>query len=204
MKIFSEVKEIKNILREELSQSGAKSKPLKLGELVRGGLRVMLAKHYLRKCHIGKLVSIKGVPKIGALGKITIGDRVRIWSDVCKSHLYTIPGSELFIDDNARINGVHISAQLSIHIGKNVRIAPNTVIIDSDFHSVSDHFAPGKSSPVVLEDDVWVGMNCVILKGVRIGKNAVIAAGSVVTKNVPAGTVYAGVPAKFIKKISDD
>ena len=58
---------------------------------------------------------------------------------------------------------------------------------------------PPSATPVIIEDDVMVGANCVILEGVRVGKGAVVAAGSVVTKDVPEGSVVAGVPAKVIK-----
>jgi len=61
-----------------------------------------------------------------------------------------------------------------------------------------------RSKPVTLEDGVWVASYAIILPGVTIGKNAVIGAGSVVTKNVPAGELWAGNPAKFIKKIENE
>ncbi len=60
---------------------------------------------------------------------------------------------------------------------------------------------PASATPVIVEDDVLIGANAVVLEGIRIGKGAVVAAGAIVTKDVPAGTVVAGVPAKVIKKI---
>ncbi|MBW0177667.1 MAG: acyltransferase [Sediminibacterium sp.] len=59
----------------------------------------------------------------------------------------------------------------------------------------------GPAAPVVIENDVWIGMNCLILKGVKIGHGSVIAAGSVVTKNVEPESIYGGNPAKRIKSI---
>ena len=53
--------------------------------------------------------------------------------------------------------------------------------------------------PIVIEENAWIGMNCIILKGVRIGRNSIIAAGSVVTKDVPDNCIAGGVPCKFIK-----
>lgn len=61
----------------------------------------------------------------------------------------------------------------------------------------------GVSAPVVIEDDVFIGMNCIILKGVRIGARSIIAAGSVVTKNIPADCIAAGNPAKVIRLLND-
>ena len=58
-----------------------------------------------------------------------------------------------------------------------------------------------KCAPVVIENNVFIGAHCIILKGVSIGENSIIGAGSVVTKNVPANQIWAGNPAKFIRKI---
>lgn len=92
-------------------------------------------------------------------------------------------------------------------IGKNVIFGPNPTIITGDhridvpglFISDSLEKKQENDKPVIIEDDVWCGANVTILKGVRIGKGAVIAAGSVVTKNVPSCEVWGGNPARFIK-----
>jgi len=87
----------------------------------------------------------------------------------------------------------------NIKIGKDVAIAENVIIRDSDNHDVLD----GKhvqSKPIIIGDHVWIGMNSVILKGVTIGDGAIIAAGSVVNKNVPPKVVAGGVPARVIKE----
>jgi acetyltransferase-like isoleucine patch superfamily enzyme len=88
-----------------------------------------------------------------------------------------------------------------VTIGANVRIAPYTIILDSDFHDVIDHFSEGRSAPVVIEDNVWIATRATILKGVRIGRNSVVAAGAVVTHDVPPNTIVAGVPARVIRAI---
>jgi tetrahydrodipicolinate N-acetyltransferase len=62
---------------------------------------------------------------------------------------------------------------------------------------------PPSANPVVIEDDVLIGANAVILEGVRVGKGAVVAAGAVVTQDVPPHTVVAGIPAKVIKEIDE-
>ena len=58
-----------------------------------------------------------------------------------------------------------------------------------------------KTSPITISDNVFIGTSCIICKGVSIGENAVIGAGSIVTKNIPANEIWAGNPAKFIRKI---
>lgn len=170
--------------------------------LINGLWSLFLAKIYLRNCtSIGKMVSVNGKPVIGNLGTINLGNEVRVWSNIVQAKLYTGQKGKLIVGKNSRLNGVHIDAQELVQIGDNVRIAPYTLILDSDFHDVRDHFAEGTSKPIYIEDDVWIASRSTILKGVRIGKGSVIAAGAVVTKDVPPFSVAAGVPAKVIKAI---
>jgi acetyltransferase-like isoleucine patch superfamily enzyme len=165
-------------------------------------LRLFGSKIYLRNCtSVGNLVSTNGKPRVRNNGEIHIGDEVRIWSSIEKCKLFTGKGGVIRIGKNSRINGVHIAAQKSVTIGDNCRIAPYTLIMDSDFHSVGDHFAVVEGKPIIIEDDVWLASRVIVLKGVTIGKGAVVAAGAVVTKDVPAYTLVGGVPARIIKKI---
>jgi maltose O-acetyltransferase len=147
------------------------------------------------------MVSVNGKPVIGNLGEIVLGDEVRVWSTIVQAKLYTGKKGKLIVGRNSRLNGVHIDARELIQIGENVRIAPYTIILDSDFHDLKDHFADGASQAIIIEDDVWLATRCTILKGVRIGKGAVVATGAVVTKDVPPRSVVAGVPAKVIKTL---
>lgn len=164
--------------------------------------RVLLAKIYLRKCtRVGRMVSVNGKPVIGNLGEIILGDEVRVWSTIVQAKLYTGKKGKLIVGKNSRLNGVHIDARELIQIGENVRIAPYTIILDSDFHDLRDHFSDGASKPIIIEDDVWLATRSTVLKGVRIGKGAVVATGAVVTKDVPPRSVVAGVPAKVIKTL---
>jgi maltose O-acetyltransferase len=170
--------------------------------LVTGVIKILLAKVYLRQVNsLGKYVSINGKPKLENLGYIRLGDEVRVWSKIIKAKIYTGPKGKLEVGKNSRINGAHIDAQLSIKIGANVRIAPYTIIIDSDFHDVRDHFSDGVAKPIVIEDNVWLATRSTILKGVTIGENSVVATGAIVTKDVPKNSIVAGIPAKIIKTI---
>ena len=95
----------------------------------------------------------------------------------------------------------------SARIGNNVKIGGCVLITDTDAHPM-DYVARRssnegtKSAPVVIEDDVWVGAHCIILKGVTIGARSIIGAGSVVTKSIPADCVAAGNPCRVIKIIN--
>ena len=91
-----------------------------------------------------------------------------------------------------------------IQIGDACMIAHGAYISDADWHGIYDRAQPvGKTEPVILEDNVWIGDSAIICKGVTIGKNSIIGAGAVLPQNtiVPPGSVYAGVPAKKIKSI---
>ena len=92
---------------------------------------------------------------------------------------------------------ININCYNSISIGNNVIISENVIIRDSDNHHINNKL---NQAPIVIEDDVWIGLNATILNGVTIGKGAVVAAGSVVTSDVPAGTLVAGCPAKVKKE----
>lgn len=108
--------------------------------------------------------------------------------------------------EGVQLNGTSITARSQrIVIGRHTMIAPNCVITDSDFHAPwpreSRHVEPGfeRDAPVFIGDHVWIGMNAIVLKGVRIGDGALIAAGSVVTRDIPADCVAGGVPARVLK-----
>jgi acetyltransferase-like isoleucine patch superfamily enzyme len=96
-----------------------------------------------------------------------------------------------------------------ILIGNNVTIGGNTVIYDTDFHVLDPHVRNDKSldkqqaikAPVCIGDNVFIGAHSTILKGVLIGDNSVIGGCLVITKDVPAGEIWAGNPAKFIRKL---
>ncbi|HET7360590.1 MAG TPA: sugar O-acetyltransferase [Salinimicrobium sp.] len=90
-----------------------------------------------------------------------------------------------------------------VRIGDNCLIAPNVGIYTAG-HDVQpvDRHKSGFAKPITIGKNVWIGGHCVILGGINIGDNSIIAAGSVVTKNVPENTIYAGNPAKKIKDIS--
>ena len=104
------------------------------------------------------------------------------------------------IGDGARI---HSGCFLEMtKIGKNVFIGPNVVFTD-DPHPMKCPYYKQCKGGAVVEDLARIGANSTILPGVKIGRNSLIGAGSVVTKNVPPDVVYAGNPAKFFKKVSD-
>jgi acetyltransferase-like isoleucine patch superfamily enzyme len=96
-------------------------------------------------------------------------------------------------------NNVEICCFKSIKIGNNVAISKGVIIRDSDNHVIGNNHE-GVSKPIIIGDNVWIGLNALILKGVRIGNGAVIAAGAVVNKDIPDFCLAGGVPARVIKQ----
>ncbi|GAO31958.1 galactoside O-acetyltransferase [Geofilum rubicundum JCM 15548] len=80
-----------------------------------------------------------------------------------------------------------------------MKCGANTLITDSDWHL--EDARTGKPQPIVIEDNVWLGVNVTVLKGVRIGANSVIGAHSLVVKDIPANVIAAGNPCKVIKAL---
>lgn len=122
--------------------------------------------------------------------------------DVFSGSRITInPGAILKIGNMKMFHGVVIDCFKSITIGNDVGIAEGVVIRDSDSHPIIINDCPisqDVSAPIVIEDHVWIGMNAIVLRGVTIGEGSIVAAGSVVSRNVPPHSLVSGVPAKVI------
>jgi acetyltransferase-like isoleucine patch superfamily enzyme len=148
--------------------------------------------------------------------KIIIGARAQI-----KGLLLVFKyGGEIQVGSDSYVGeGTRIWSGKEIKIGNHVLISHNVNIIDTNSHEINfeeralrydelifkgDWNEEGNviSKPIIIEDNVWINFNAIILKGVTIGKGAIIAAGSVVTKDVEPFTMVAGNPAKFIKKLN--
>lgn len=106
--------------------------------------------------------------------------------------------AKIEIGNNCGFSGVSIVANYRVIIGNNVTVGANTCIGDRDGHPEK---LGTKDAPVEIKDNVFIGMHCLILKGVTIGENSVIGAGSVVTKDIPANCIAAGVPCKVIRQL---
>jgi acetyltransferase-like isoleucine patch superfamily enzyme len=116
------------------------------------------------------------------------------------------PDSVLEVGKNFAMTGGSICAAEKVVIGNNVVVGANCTIVDTDFHPLdpeyrSQHPQESTTAPIIIEDDVFIGMNCLVLKGVTIGHGSVIGAGSVVTKDIPPGVIVGGNPARIIREI---
>lgn len=156
--------------------------------------------------------------RIHPTAKVTLGNGVQFnnkdnvgWYSRCR--IQALRNSRLTIGENTGISSSLIFCANSVTIGKNVKIGGGCRIFDTDFHNTKN-FKERRTSatdgpkaetrPVTIEDDVFIGTNCIIGKGVTIGSRSIIAAGSVVVKNVPSDEVWGGNPACFIKEIKTE
>ena len=170
----------------------------------------------LKKISIGKSCEFYGRPTINRyfLSNISIGNNCAFRSDTTsnlvginhKCIIATFDENAIIqIGDNSRFSGTVIGAKKRIIIGNKVLSGANVLITDFDWHAVDPklrHTSEGiKSAPVIIGNNVWLGINTVILKGVSIGDNTVIGANSLVVSDIPANVIAAGNPCKVLKKI---
>lgn len=112
--------------------------------------------------------------------------------------------STIVIGQGSQImNGCEFIARTAIEIGEDCLVGAQTTILDSDFHGLAPdaRLEAGKTNPVFIGSNVWIGTKALILKGVRIGKDAVVAAGCVVTNDVPVGAIVAGNPMQIVGSV---
>ena len=158
-------------------------------------------------------LTVKGKLGLASPGTIELGRNITIANESKynragvnhPTQLIARPGATLKIGNNVGISGGSIFCANSISIGDYVLVGANSKIYDTDFHALDymdrRQSKPPKTAPVVIEDDVWLCANVTVLKGVTIGARSIVAAGSVVTRDIPADTIAAGIPAKPISTL---
>lgn len=160
-----------------------------------------------KKVKIGKAFRVYGKFRVLGPGSVEIGDNCFVISNVIKSVsiVTTLPNAKIIIGNNVGFNGTTIQCYNKIFIDDLCNIA-DAYIVDSQAHHLSSDRRSLTddtvySQPVRINKNVWVSVNVVITHGVSIGENSVIGACSLVNKDVPENSLYAGYPAKFIKQI---
>ena len=174
--------------------------------------------HYGRRMNVFNKIYIRGK------GCIAIGNDFLFISDSglnpigsnVRGSMYTAtPEAKINIGDRVGISSSCLWAHQIITIGNDVNIGAGCLIMDNDAHPhdyvkrrngyIKEHLVDYRklipSAPVTIDDDVWIGARCVILKGVHIGARSIIAAGSVISRDIPSDCVAGGNPCKVIKKI---
>lgn len=132
-------------------------------------------------------------------GTLEIGRRAHLWPDV-KISITGTPSAPatVRIGPNSSIGDrTQIHACRLVEIGRGTRISWDVNILENNYHAQS-------KGPITIEDDVWIACRAIILSGVRIGRGAIVGAGSVVTKDVPPNTVVAGNPAHVVRQVTQE
>lgn len=171
---------------------------------------------WFQGCHVGNDFKSSGAIRVKAWasGSIVIGDGVRLlaaWRTnrvglTGPVHLQTWSGGKIEIGNRTGASSVVISSRSHVRIGDFCNIGGNVRIYDHDFHALDAETRRGPNGcsgsatcPITIGDDVFIGAEAIILKGVTIGDRAIIGAGSVVTKSIPDDCIAAGNPARIIK-----
>lgn len=124
--------------------------------------------------------------------------RLSVWSENGTKGSITIGNYSMICP------GVRIGSADEIRIGDGCMFADGVYVSDADWHGIYNRIAIGKTSPVSIEDNVWIGDSVIVCKGVTIGQNSIIGAGSVVAKSIPSNCIAAGNPAKIIKRLNPE
>lgn len=147
---------------------------------------------------------------------LVLGDRVRVYPGGWGGGFAVVKSGSISIGDDCVLAGTQFMCSERIEVGNRVITSYNAIITDADWHPRDPDLRrldtvaaapvnqgaerpPYSSKPVVIEDDVRIGINAIVLKGVRIGRGAEVASGAVVTADVPPGSVVAGNPARVQK-----
>lgn len=156
-----------------------------------------VAARRLRPLTVGRWAQCRGRPVVDATDAMA-GDAFRVFSLEATT---VISGSgRLRIGDDVFINsGTRIRCDRSVTIGDHTMIAFDVVIMDTDAHGLEG--GPVRTAPVAIGSGVWIGARAIILPGVSVGRRSVVAAGSVVTRDVPMDTLVAGNPAVPVRTL---
>ena len=154
------------------------------------------------RIHCGRRrVFWRGRLQLDARGSISIGDDLKAYAAPIPARISAGPEGSVELGNGVFVNyGVEIYAARSVTIGDNVHIADLAAIYDTDFHQLEEG-AEVRVAAVKIGADAWIGRQAIVLPGVTIGDHAVVAAGSIVTKDVPARTLVAGNPASVKRQL---
>jgi acetyltransferase-like isoleucine patch superfamily enzyme len=166
------------LFRKKFASIAARPVTWGIWNIVVYGPDIHLGKNVTIAAGDGAVTNFTSVSRAGRKGSIKIGNNVVIMS------------------------GVRISSASEVVIGDDCLIAGFCYITDADWHDVYDRLSsPGKTSPVIIERGVWLCDSAIICKGVHIGENSIVGAGSVVRRDVPPNVIVAGNPAKVVKRL---
>jgi acetyltransferase-like isoleucine patch superfamily enzyme len=150
---------------------------------------------------VGRVLCVGRPPILFTGGHVSVGPNVIFRGLMLRAEFGAVSGGVITVGEDTFINeGSSIVAHHSVQIGTNCRIGEFVGIFDTDHHAV-DSAKNVRFAPVEIGNNVWIGRAAIVLPGVRIGNNSVVASGSVVTADVPVNTLVAGNPARVVRKL---
>jgi acetyltransferase-like isoleucine patch superfamily enzyme len=159
------------------------------------------------RVQFGRNFETNGRLVIQGPGKVVFGDDIKAWCHAEKNVFITYtPDSRITVGSGTRLNGAGLMAYTHIDIGPRC-ILGSTIVFDSDFHPLDpahrhDPDAPVSCAPITISENVWLGGQSAVLKGVTVGENSVVAFRAVVSEDVPPDVVVAGNPARIVKRLN--
>jgi acetyltransferase-like isoleucine patch superfamily enzyme len=157
---------------------------------VKEGSFMLFNRGWVRKDPFRSLLIMREHSKLNITGKVTLCSGAKISVN---------ENAELTIGRSTFNSSVSLYCYQKIEIGDDCLIGENSIIRDSNGHEIIGNTTPEKE-PIKIGNRVWIGVNTIILKGITIGDGAIIAAGSVINRDIPPGCLAGGVPAKVIKE----
>jgi acetyltransferase-like isoleucine patch superfamily enzyme len=146
---------------------------------------------------IGERARLEGRPTIDVAG-LTVGDDFLLWSHEATTLLAGT--GMLTIGDRSFVNsGARIFANGRVEIGDDVLIGVDAIVTDSNMHGQEGR--PDRPRPTIIGSGTWIAMRAMVMPGVRVGERCIVAAGAIVTVDVPDGTLVAGVPARIVRSL---
>lgn len=170
-----------------------------------------------KQCTYGKNLQIVGCLFVhGKKGGLRIGNNCTIFSKgtvnptsgFSSTHIRAEGAGKVVLGNHVGISHANITSFCKVEIGDDVLIGSGVKIWDTDFHAIGYneriHDRPANAAPIIIKKGAFIGACSIVLKGVTIGEYAVVGAGSVVTKDIPANEIWAGNPAHFVKAIENE
>lgn len=191
----------------KIARGLARDQHLGVGVMLRKGVKLLIqttrARIALRSCNaVGAGARVAGRMRVDNGGSLCIGDGLSVHSTFLPVELLTGSSGRLQIGDRVVINfGSVIAAREHVKIGNDVQLGPHCIVSDIDIPEAVHAPLPIKPRPIEIGDHTWLAGRVTVCPGVRIGKGAVIAAGSIVESDIPDGVVARGIPARVIRPV---
>jgi len=162
---------------------------------IEAGGRVEVAPGYATERRTGNSIWVQ------AGGRLELGPRAWLRTEYGGNQLTVFPGAAMEVGADTLLNGGMLHAKGRIRVGSHFWLGFGSRVLDADLHPLDDE-TPERIDPVEIGDRVWIGANVLVLRGVTIGDDVVVGAGSIVTRDLPSRCLALGAPARPVRDIA--